>query len=229
MDTNLLWENNCGSPLHLVLIQESVIHSLDRPHLLWPRRQTCTLTLPRASDLQAWQRFWTRSSTPTQPARPVDPITHSTSPHLMARHGTPHSTSQHLTAPTAPTAHFTYQYAKCKQSSKHLPDTGPLSATNAYRPRSEPHAQLPTLRGCNTCRWCLFTPLSTLMNVWCSDTLIHWQSWTYSLQNALHSIGSTQRDRSTVVSTRGRRASIMQTLQLAHLLMQGSDSKLIFR
>lgn len=137
MDTNLLWEDNCGSPLHLVLIQESVIHSLDRPHLLWPQRQTCTLTLPRASDLQAWQRFWTRSSTPTQPARPVDPITHSTSPHLMSRHGTPHSTSQHL-------RHLRHTSPTNMQNANSQANTcqTPLSATNAYRPRSEPHAQL---------------------------------------------------------------------------------------
>lgn len=154
------------------------------------------------------------------------------SQHLTTPHGTSRHTSQHLTAPhstygTYGTLHLPIckmQTVKQTPARHHCLQRMPTGLEVSHTPSSPA-----TQRGCNTCRWCLFTPLSTLMNVWCSDTLIHWQSWTYSLQNALHSIGSTQRDRSTVVSTPGRRASIMQTLQLAHLLMQGSDSKLIFR
>lgn len=155
MDTNLLWEDNCGSPLHLVLIQEGVIHSLDRPHLLWPRRQhahshylvPATSKHDNVSELEALPRLNLQGL-----------LTR----HLTTPHGTSRHTSQHLrhlrhTSPTCiPICKM--QTVKQTPATHHCLQRMPTG-------RSEPHAQLATQRGCNTCRWCLFTPLSTLMNV----------------------------------------------------------------
>lgn len=157
MDTNLLWEDNCGSPLHLVLIQESVIHSLDRPHLLWPQRQTCivpaTSKHDNVSELEALPRLNLQGL-----------LTLSlTAPHHTSCHVTAHLTAPHSTYGTYGTLHLPIckmQTVKQTPARHHCLQRMPTGLEVSHTPSSPA-----TQRGCNTCRWCLFTPLSTLMNV----------------------------------------------------------------
>ena len=123
-------------PLHLVLIQEGVIHSLDCHHLPWPR-QTCTLTLP-ASDLQALrglnlQSLLTLSQHLT---------THGTSQH------TSWHTSQHLRhlRHTSPTNMQTVKQTLARHHCVYT-DRMPASLEVSHTPSSPPPNEDATLAG----------------------------------------------------------------------------------
>ena len=86
-----------------------------------------------------------------------------TAPHHTSCHVTAHLTAPHSTYGTYGTLHLPIckmQTVKQTPARHHCLQRMPTGLEVSHTPSSPA-----TQRGCNTCRWCLFTPLSTLMNV----------------------------------------------------------------